>query len=127
MDVHYYERKSRKEVTQLKITVFGFLQFMTAFPFIILAGYFLSVTKEYSLGLISLVTGFFYIAYISLEFFHILREVAAKTKVIRLVIVWTSILFSVGILVGYSYRQFWMIVCFIPFILFFVWIDLAEK
>lgn len=89
----------------MKKTVLGFLQFMTAFPFIILAGYFLFVTKEYSLGLISLGTGVFYIVYISLELLHILREAAAKTKVIRLVIVWTSILFSVGILVGSSYRQ----------------------
>ena len=111
----------------MKITIFGFLQFMTVFPFIILAGYFLFATKEHSLGLISLMTGVFYIVYISLELLYIPREVAAKTKVIRLVIVWTSILFSVGILVGSSYRQFWVIVCFIPFILFFVWIDLGEK
>ncbi|MBU7019304.1 MAG: hypothetical protein HXS44_17490 [Theionarchaea archaeon] len=78
----------------MKIAVLGFLQFVTAFPFIILAGCFLFVTKEYSLGLISLATGIFYIAYISLELLHILREAAAKTRVTSLVIVWTSILFS---------------------------------
>lgn len=100
---------------------------MTAFPFIILGGYFLLVTKEYSLGLISLVTGVFYIVYISLELLHIRHEATVKTKVIRLVIVWTSILFNVGVFVESSYRQFWMVVCFIPFILFFVWIDLAGR
>jgi hypothetical protein len=98
---------------------------MTSFPFIILAGYLLLITKEYSLGLVSLATGVFYIVYISLELLHILREEAEKTKVIRLVIVGTSILFNVSIFIESSYRQFWVIVCFVPFILFIMWMELS--
>jgi hypothetical protein len=111
----------------LKITVLEFLQFVTVFPFLVFAGYFFLIMKDFSLGLVLSVCAVAYILSHILELIHLMPKMTTITKVITLALSWVFILLAVGIFIDASHWRFWMLMCSVPLILLFVWMELTGR
>ena len=111
----------------MKISILGFLRFITLIPLLVFAGYFLIVQKNLLFGFLFIgITVLYYILLTRESYFpsqNKTTEFAAK-----LAVAWTMLLLMMdSLFIEAPYSRIWMVVILIPLGLFFLWMVITGR
>ncbi|MGD2250449.1 MAG: hypothetical protein PVF58_18795 [Candidatus Methanofastidiosia archaeon] len=111
----------------MKITIFGFMRFITLIALLIFAGYFLIVQKELLFGLLFIGITVLYYIVLTRESYFPSRDKTTDFAA-KIAVAWTMLLLLMNsFLIGGPYSHIWIFVVPIPLGLLFLWMGITGR
>jgi len=112
----------------MKITVLGLIQFMTFIAFLVLAGLFFIVRKDFVFALAVLGLAVIYLIVQSRALLDMSPQEKKRTIIAGLASAWTVIIYMLFFcFVDTPYREIWLYLIWIPFALLLLWLILSGE